>query len=266
MLRDVVYAERIGFRPLSLDLHLPAATTRSRRAVPARRGWRLGSRRTFVPHRSAEETFGRITAAGFAIASADYRLSGEARFPAQLDDVLAALAWLREHGDEHGLDAVAHRGCGASPPGRTSPRSRRSPLHRRRRRRRLVRAGRSHLARSGPDADDPARFDDDPATREAGLLGGRRRRAAGRGPRREPGAAGRTADAPPFLILHGEADSLMPFAQSRALADALQGSAPMSSSSACPAPPTSGRASTISGRSSTARSRSPGASPRSSRG
>ena len=30
-----------------------------------------------------------------------------------------------------------------------------------------------------------------------------------------------TADAPPFLVVHGEADDLVPFAQGRALAEAL---------------------------------------------
>ena len=98
ILRDVVFAERQGFRPLSLDLHRPAASPAPVVLFLQGGGWRLGSRRTFVPHRSEAETFGRITGAGFAVASADYRLSGEARFPAQVDDVLAAIAWLREHG------------------------------------------------------------------------------------------------------------------------------------------------------------------------
>lgn len=36
--------------------------------------------------------------------SAEYRLSGEATFPAQIDDVEAVLRWLREHGTELGAD------------------------------------------------------------------------------------------------------------------------------------------------------------------
>ena len=98
VLRDVVFAERTGFRPLSLDLHLPAGTGE---AVPVvlflhGGGWRLGSRRTFVPRLAEAESFGRITAAGFAVASADYRLSGEARFPAQVEDVLAVHPRVRD--------------------------------------------------------------------------------------------------------------------------------------------------------------------------
>jgi acetyl esterase/lipase len=221
VLRDIVFAERVGFRPLSLDLHLPEA------AAPAPvvlflhgGGWRLGSRRTFVPHRSAEETFGRITAAGFAVAAADYRLSGEARFPAQVDDVLAAVAWLREHGGRHGLDAARPVLWGES-----------SGAHL---------AALAAFAASGVAGvvdwygpadltvlgrqlhpDDPDAFDRDPGTREAGLLGGpvaeRQEEAREASPAHQA-----QPDAPPFLILHGEADHLVPFAQSAALAESLE--------------------------------------------
>ncbi len=68
-------------------------------------GWLRGSRKVFTPGISDAESFDRIVAAGFAVASCEYRLSGEALFPAQLDDVAAALAWLHAHGAEHGIDA-----------------------------------------------------------------------------------------------------------------------------------------------------------------
>jgi acetyl esterase/lipase len=42
---------------------------------------------------------------GYAVASVNYRLSGEAIFPAGLQDVKAAIRWLRAHGGEYGLDA-----------------------------------------------------------------------------------------------------------------------------------------------------------------
>lgn len=45
--------------------------------------------------------FERVAAAGFAVASADYRLSSRAVFPAQLEDAQAAVAWLRAHAAEY---------------------------------------------------------------------------------------------------------------------------------------------------------------------
>jgi acetyl esterase/lipase len=221
ILRDVVFAERVGFRPLSLDLHRSAATPAPIVLFLHGGGWRLGSRRTFVPHRTEAETFGRITAAGFAVASIDYRLSGEARFPAQVEDVLAAIAWLHEHGAEHGLDPsrivlwgessgahLAALAALAPSPGVAGV---------------IDWYGPADLTALGRDLDpvDPARFDDDPTTREAGLLGGAVSALPDAARAASP-ALQAHAGAPPFLILHGEDDSLVPFAQSRALADALR--------------------------------------------
>jgi acetyl esterase/lipase len=41
---------------------------------------------------------------GYAVVGANYRLSGEARFPALVHDVKAAVRWLRAHAREHLLD------------------------------------------------------------------------------------------------------------------------------------------------------------------
>jgi acetyl esterase/lipase len=41
---------------------------------------------------------------GYAVASVNYRLSSEARFPAAVQDVKAAIRWLRAHAGEHGID------------------------------------------------------------------------------------------------------------------------------------------------------------------
>jgi acetyl esterase/lipase len=45
-----------------------------------------------------------FTGAGFAVAGVCSRSSGQARFPAQVHDVKAAIRWLRAHAGEHGLD------------------------------------------------------------------------------------------------------------------------------------------------------------------
>jgi acetyl esterase/lipase len=108
--RAVIYAEREGYRALELDLYRP--TDASGGPPPLLvyihgGGWRQSHR-----SRAPRETrgwhrgfFERLTDAGFAVAAPDYRLSGEAIFPAQRDDVVEAIRWLRQHGDEFGIDA-----------------------------------------------------------------------------------------------------------------------------------------------------------------
>ena len=64
-------------------------------------GWYTGDRS------QAPDLTRRAQAGGCAFASIDYRLSGQARFPAQLHDVRAAIRFLRAHADEYGLDPRA---------------------------------------------------------------------------------------------------------------------------------------------------------------
>lgn len=46
-----------------------------------------------------------VLSKGYALASLDYRLSGDAVFPASLEDCKSAVRWLRAHAGEYGLDA-----------------------------------------------------------------------------------------------------------------------------------------------------------------
>lgn len=87
ILRDITYA-RAGERELQLDLHLPASKPRSPLIVWVHGGaWRSGSKSSMP--------LARLVADGYAIASVDYRLSTEARFPAQIHDIKAAIRFLR---------------------------------------------------------------------------------------------------------------------------------------------------------------------------
>ena len=104
----VEFSTQMGYRPLELDLYLPTAA-----ATPAPvilfvhgGGWRVGSRRSFGPAFADWEpsAFHRLADAGFAVASVDYRLSAEAVFPAQLDDVRAAAQWLGANAEQFDLD------------------------------------------------------------------------------------------------------------------------------------------------------------------
>jgi acetyl esterase/lipase len=97
VLRDVEYA-RAGEHALKLDLHLPSGKIRSPLIVWIHGGaWRSGSKKD-VPIQI-------LTAEGYAIASVNYRLSTEARFPAQVHDIKAAIRFLRAHGGDWKLPA-----------------------------------------------------------------------------------------------------------------------------------------------------------------
>jgi acetyl esterase/lipase len=77
---------------LKLDLHRPAAEKPPLIVYVHGGAWRAGSRED-VP-------IAGLLAHGFAIASVDYRLSTQARFPAQIHDIKAAIRFLRAKADE----------------------------------------------------------------------------------------------------------------------------------------------------------------------
>ncbi|MER5185091.1 alpha/beta hydrolase [Streptomyces sp. NPDC002896] len=171
---------------------------------------------------------------GFAVAGVSVRSSAQARFPAQLDDVTAAIRHLHAHAERYGLDperfaimgdssggwlaAMAALTVGA--PGVT---------------------GHVRAAVSFYPPTDLLRMDEqmppgaleeftvfpggpyghnDPASPESRLLGG---------PLQERPELAKQAspvthvhqEAPPFLILHGQADRIVPYGQGRALYSAL---------------------------------------------
>ena len=109
IIRDVEYA-RAGEHALKLDLHLPVGKPRSLLVVWIHGGaWRSGSKKD-VP-------IGKWIEDGYAVASVDYRLSTEAKFPAQIHDIKAAIRFLRGHGGEWRLPtkkiAIAGDSAGA---------------------------------------------------------------------------------------------------------------------------------------------------------
>ncbi|MEI4271213.1 alpha/beta hydrolase [Klenkia sp. LSe6-5] len=118
LLLGVPYAAVPGVRPFELDLILPPDRGVTAPSVVFLHGggWRLGSRRTVGPmYRGASPTpFERVAQAGIAVASVDYRLSGEATFPAQLHDAKAAVRWLRARAGELGLDPLRIAAWGES--------------------------------------------------------------------------------------------------------------------------------------------------------
>src|SRR6478735_7985751 len=213
-LLEVDFAQPEGYRPLSLDLRTPDAEAAPLVVFLHGGGWLRGSRKVFTPGISDAQSFDRIVAAGFAVASCEYRLSGEARFPAQLDDVDAALAWLHEHAADHGVDAsrIVLWGVSAGATLAALTGLRRDDV-------------RGVVDWFGP-ADLFAMADHDlgepPAeTREARWLGAPAAEAPDVARRASP-ALQVHPGAPPFHIAHGTDDAHVPVSQSAALASALR--------------------------------------------
>ena len=112
--QDLVYGKVLGYRPLELDLYLPQTEGSAPVIVHVHGGgWRRGSRREPLPVLGAD-FYDSLTAQGFAVAAIDYRLSGEARFPAPLEDVRTAIGWVRDHAASYGLNAGRVFGWGDS--------------------------------------------------------------------------------------------------------------------------------------------------------
>jgi pectinesterase len=101
IVHDVVYAQ-YDKRELKLDVYLPQKSDQ-RVAVPGiivvRGGeWRLGDKESFG------YIAGQLAMAGFVAASIEYRTSGEAKFPAAVQDVKAAVRWMRAHAIAYGVN------------------------------------------------------------------------------------------------------------------------------------------------------------------
>jgi acetyl esterase/lipase len=179
---------------------------------------------------------------GYAVASLNYRLSAEARFPAGVQDVKAAIRWLRAHAGDYGIDPTRFAVWGTSAggyladmvgaTGRSS-----SPFDDPR----LGNAGVSSAVQAVVSLFGPTDFrtmdeqlrqvgncsgqaHDDPASPESTWLGA-------------PVSSASNADAasvvrwvksapsgslPPYLFGHGKADCTVPPGQSVELADALR--------------------------------------------
>lgn len=106
-LADVVYAVRPGYRPLILDLYLPAGADETPRplvVVVHGGGWTSGHTRHSGAFSNWPAALASIANEGFVVASVEYRLSAEAPFPAAFDDVRDAIRWLRANADVYGID------------------------------------------------------------------------------------------------------------------------------------------------------------------
>jgi acetyl esterase/lipase len=103
---DLTYVTH-GHARQKLDLYVPQAEGLLPLIIWVYGGaFRAGSKVDFVP--LAYLTF------GYAVASVNYRLSQHALFPAQIEDVKAAVRWLRVNSESYNLDSKRFGAWGAS--------------------------------------------------------------------------------------------------------------------------------------------------------
>ncbi len=224
LIRDLVYG-RSGGRDLRLDLYLPQNI--EGKAVPVvlwvhGGAWREGSKE------NPPAVF--LTTAGYAVASVNYRLSSEALFPAQIEDVKAAVRWLRASAAKYRLNPDRVGAWGSSAGGHLVALLGTS-------------GGVAQLEGTGGNPEyssriqavvdffgptDLLRMDDFPGAMvhnapdspESQLIGGPIQENPDRASRANP-IRYVSEDDPPFLIAHGDRDPLVPLNQSELLLAAL---------------------------------------------
>jgi acetyl esterase/lipase len=225
-LRDLEYS-RPDDRPLMLDLYVPEEGPRPRPVVLWVHGgaWRSGSKERCPAL--------WLTRHGYAVASINYRLSGVAQFPAQIHDVKTAIRWLRAQAQKYELDPERVGAWGSSAGGHLVALLGTSD-------------GVEKLEGKGGHADQSSRVQavcdffgptdflqmdahsppGSPITHDASsspeslLIGGPIREHPDEVARANP-ITWVDRDDPPFLILHGDRDPLVPLHQSQLLHAAL---------------------------------------------
>jgi acetyl esterase/lipase len=216
VLRDLPF-KQVDDLELKLDLYLPA----QRSPVPVVL-WVAGDGWQEVDRTGCERLTAWLTREGFAVAGIEYRVSAQARFPAQIRDCKDAVRWLRANAGQYGLDARRVGAWGASAGGH------------------LVQllgstAGVAEFEEPGVDPDrgsevqavcafyGPSDLADLPTGRA--LL----RNLLGRDPAKDRKRASWASplyyvneDSAPHLLVHGDADRCVPIAHSYRLLHRLQ--------------------------------------------
>ncbi len=94
--KDVVYAN-VGGKDLRLDVYLPAGVTTPPLLIWVHGGvWRSGTKASYPK---------QLVDGGLAVASVDFRQSTDARFPAMIHDIKAAIRFLRARAGQYGYRA-----------------------------------------------------------------------------------------------------------------------------------------------------------------
>ena len=222
--RDIAYVTD-GHERQKLDLYLPKASGPLPLIINIHGGaFRMGSKADGVP----VEYLGL----GYAVASIGYRLSGHALWPAQIEDCKAAVRWLRMNASRYGLDPDRFAAWGSSAGGHlaamlgTAGGFKEFEVGQN--------LGASSRVQAVVDYFGPTDFLQMDAHRlpngqvhdaadspESQLVGGALQENKDKVARANP-ITYVAKSAPPFLIVHGDADPLVPHHQSVLLEAALR--------------------------------------------
>jgi acetyl esterase/lipase len=227
--RDLAFAS-VGAKKLKLDLYRPKKSSGNVPVVVLIYGgaWMMRNPGMETPKAKWLATH------GYAAAVIDYRLSSEALFPAQIYDCKAAVRWLRANAAKYGLDAAHIGAWGESSGGHLAS---------------LLGVAGSVAALEGDSGNTnkssqvqavvdffgptdllqaeahalPGSWlnHDSPTSPESRLIGGPVQENRDKAEQANP-IKYVTHDTPPFLIVHGEQDPLVPCNQSELLSAALK--------------------------------------------
>src|SRR5579871_3670253 len=89
---DIVYGDA-GRRPLRLDLYRPSEPNGAGVVIVHGGGWSRGLKTQLGPAATL------LAEQGFVVMAPEYRLTGEAPFPANLHDVRRAIGWAKREAD-----------------------------------------------------------------------------------------------------------------------------------------------------------------------
>jgi len=224
--RDLAYVTKNAHARQVLDLYLPAAGDNLPLIIWIHGGgWQNGSK--------DRPTGLQFLRDGYALASINYRLSGHAVFPAQIEDCKAAVRWLRANARKYRIAPNRFGVWGASAGGHlvamlgTAGGVKEFDVGENLQVSSRVQAvcdfygPTDFLQMDAHRVPGAALAHDSPGSPEARLIGGPIQENKEKVARANPITYIRK-DAPPFLIVHGDADPLVPHHQSELLWDALQ--------------------------------------------
>ena len=221
---DLAYAQTRHPRQ-KLDLYLPASQGRHPLIIWIHGGaWQVGSKSEDVPF----EYVGR----GYALASINYRLSQHGLFPAQIEDCKAAVRWLRANAARYNLDPHRFAAWGPSAGGHlaamlgTAAGARQFDVGEHLTVSSSVQAvvdyfGPTDFIQMDTHRVSGGQVHDVADSPESQLVGGPIQDHPDRVALANP-VTYVTSECPPFLIVHGELDPLVPHHQSELLGNALE--------------------------------------------